>query len=362
MNILVTNGESYTSLSVVRNLKKNNHNVFVISSDPQAPVARSRYVDDFSIHDEIGYEILFNKKPIRNELKQKNFVRWLEEKVDTWNIGYILLNSENVIVPFVKYATRELKDLGSVPDKNLLKIIDKESYLDALNDCISEIPYTCFPSSRKELEGIINNFTLPVIVKPRIGSGGMREDLLCKTRKEVLQKFEEIEDLGRRSVVQEYIKGIPKTYQFILNDNSKIKCFFGAYFKDDSMVSSLEADIIKVSKKIFNKLELTGPVNIQFIEKSGKNYVIDINPRFSGGITDFAIESGIDLPKFLLNDDNNFFTMDSYKTGNIFMLPQDFIKKFICDQKKVINLLISNRIVLDRKIFYDPIPCLKFFT
>jgi carbamoyl-phosphate synthase large subunit len=62
-------------------------------------------------------------------------------------------------------------------------------------------------------------------------------------------------------------------------------------------------ELVDLSEKIIRKSSLTGPVCIQFIKEAqtGEIYVIEVNPRFGGGVI-ASIEAGADMPFFLLNE------------------------------------------------------------
>ncbi|MGA1823496.1 MAG: ATP-grasp domain-containing protein [bacterium] len=62
-------------------------------------------------------------------------------------------------------------------------------------------------------------------------------------------------------------------------------------------------DIITLANKILEKCECRGPVTIQIIKEKGteKLFIIEINPRFGGGVP-LSIEAGANIPLLLLQD------------------------------------------------------------
>ena len=64
-----------------------------------------------------------------------------------------------------------------------------------------------------------------------------------------------------------------------------------------------DPEIIDTSKYIINQLNLIGPITIQMIrsEIDNKLYIIEINPRFGGGVP-LSIKAGANIPLYILKD------------------------------------------------------------
>lgn len=54
----------------------------------------------------------------------------------------------------------------------------------------------------------------------------------------------------------------------------------------------------RVVKKVLSALRFTGPINMQFLGSGGKFWLLDINPRFSGGYP-LSHSAGADFPRML---------------------------------------------------------------
>ena len=54
-------------------------------------------------------------------------------------------------------------------------------------------------------------------------------------------------------------------------------------------------------KETVTKIGLRGPIDIDVLERDGKFYVLEINPRFGGGYP-HAYECGVDFPTLIANN------------------------------------------------------------
>ena len=63
----------------------------------------------------------------------------------------------------------------------------------------------------------------------------------------------------------------------------------------------LDKDIMDECNKIMNALRIEMPLNIQFKMSGGKPYLLEINPRMSGGLQLSCAATGINIPKIALN-------------------------------------------------------------
>ena len=146
---------------------------------------------------------------------------------------------------------------------------------------------------------ILNSF--PYIAKPK--NGRSSEGLLKIKQK---KDFNQIEN-PNNYIIQEYIDGNIIVVDYIRN--SRTKKDFSVIRKElirtkngaGIVVEVFENEkISELSSYIGNKLNINGCICMEFIEKNGKYYIMDINPRFSAG-TAFTQKSGYDIVKNHLN-------------------------------------------------------------
>lgn len=60
-------------------------------------------------------------------------------------------------------------------------------------------------------------------------------------------------------------------------------------------------DIVSICRDIMNELNISMPLNIQFKMENNKVYLLEINPRMSGGLQLSCLASGINIPDIAIN-------------------------------------------------------------
>lgn len=150
------------------------------------------------------------------------------------------------------------------------------------------------------------NISFPLIAKPAKGSASIG---IIK-----IIDLVDLEYFNKKHLQDDYL-----IQQFIYGDEYTVDCFVSLSGSIVSVVprkrlevTSGEAtktaivrdeEIIKLSKLILSKGDFRGPITIQFIRDSanGKTYIMEINPRFGGGVL-ASIEAGANSPGFILDE------------------------------------------------------------
>ena len=65
-------------------------------------------------------------------------------------------------------------------------------------------------------------------------------------------------------------------------------------------VVRFDAQIMSLSNRILDILDLNAPLNLQFRLHQGKTFLLEINPRMSGGLQLSCLATGINLPAIAL--------------------------------------------------------------
>ena len=140
------------------------------------------------------------------------------------------------------------------------------------------------------------------IVKPRRGGRGSIGLYKCENHEETEYAQKK---LGKNHFTQHWIDGKEVTVDVLCDfhgdyvgsvcrDRLEVKagvCHKAYVYEDDRYEN--------IVQYICKKLKFIGPCNIQFIENESGIYLIEINPRFSGGLN-LSIASGFDSPGMLL--------------------------------------------------------------
>lgn len=206
----------------------------------------------------------------------------------------LVVSSQDVInICFDKYKTAEyVLSLGLNTPKTF---IDYEQALSALNN------------------GELN---FPLVLKPRWGSGSIGIEfvdnldemevvynLLHKKIKEsILSTASQGDDY---ILIQEKISGLEYGLD-IMNDLSGRNMAVSVKQKlsmrageTDKAVTVDNADIRNIGKTIGSELKHIGNLDCDILERDGKYYVLELNPRFGGGYP-FSHEAGVNMPKAII--------------------------------------------------------------
>jgi carbamoyl-phosphate synthase large subunit len=145
----------------------------------------------------------------------------------------------------------------------------------------------------------------PRILKPRRGFGGKSQFIVNNQleRSELLKNIE-ITDF----IEQEFVTGPEYSVDAYITRKGK---FFAAMPRlrlkvldgeVDESLSIHKPEIENLTKQIIqNTIEWEGPITLQFIEKNGRPLLIEINPRFGGGVT-HSIHCGLNMPQWILRE------------------------------------------------------------
>ena len=160
---------------------------------------------------------------------------------------------------------------------------------------------------RKEIQ-------FPITIKPRWGSASIGinfaeniEELLLYKKILEIQLSKSIlnivstQDIDQAILFQEKIPG--KEYGLdILNDFSGnfVTCVIREKIamragETDKAVIIESPELFNIGKEIATNLRHIGTLDCDVLEKDGKFYVLELNPRFGGGYP-FSYEAGVDIP------------------------------------------------------------------
>jgi carbamoyl-phosphate synthase large subunit len=135
--------------------------------------------------------------------------------------------------------------------------------------------------------------------------------------------------IGYGFIVQEYIEGteftvdafISKTGEHFIYPRIRL-CTYGGVSQVGR--TTMDKEIIKVTKQIIEFLDFVGPINLQFIKKNNIPYLIEINPRLSGGIG-ITYANGANLPDMAIKDHfGESYTLPKLREGLVFRIFEEY--------------------------------------
>lgn len=140
----------------------------------------------------------------------------------------------------------------------------------------------------------------PVMIRPMRGSGS--KNCFVARSKQELDFF--VGYLRKPVFVQEYIEGDEYTIDIFSDFEANPICVVPRKrieVRDGEVVKAVtvyDEELIEQCKAIAKSLGLVGMSCIQCIKRDDKNYFIEINPRFGGGVT-LSIHAGANIPGYL---------------------------------------------------------------
>jgi carbamoyl-phosphate synthase large subunit len=146
----------------------------------------------------------------------------------------------------------------------------------------------------------LGSLQFPVYVKPRYGRGSV--NVFAVQNEAQLRLFlSYVPD----AIVQDQLPGTEFTVDVLADFNGRIlsivpreRLVIRAGVSDKGITRKRD-DVIAFAKDLAERLQIIGPANIQCKVDSGVISLIEINPRFSGGIP-LTIAAGADFPSWLV--------------------------------------------------------------
>ena len=247
----------------------------------------------YELNRKVPFKIV-GKVILGKKWSDKNILKDLNKIIRTKKIS--------LLISCVDQATFLLPKINRL----LIQRISITSNIEALNTVYDKEKMFYFCKKNK-IDTINIKKSIPLIIKPKTGSAS-KKFYIIKNKKDLI-KIEKKINLNK-FIFQEYILGKEYSVDCYVSENKKmifcvprerIKVFQGEVMLTKVIKNKR---IIRVSENIIKKLNLSGPLNLQFIKKGNKFLLMDINPRLGGGVL-ASIEAGFDIAKIMLQDIKN---------------------------------------------------------
>lgn len=225
--------------------------------------------------------------------KDKDIINHLAETIQKENI--------HIVLPFVDPAIGVCSRLKAVCPNTFIPVSPEES-------C------NIFFDKRKANDWFIaNNFpvpaandTYPLIAKPAQGSAA--KGLIKIEDQAEYEKFLQREDADNY-LIQRFIEADEYTVDCYIDQKGtvlatvprrRVEITGGEVMK---AITKKDEQLMQLAKDLITKAKLKGPVNVQFLKEktTGSIFVMEINPRFGGGVI-CSIEAGAKMPEWLLRE------------------------------------------------------------
>jgi carbamoyl-phosphate synthase large subunit len=199
-----------------------------------------------------------------------------------------------IVLAKLKKSNKNLKIISS--PVNVVKIcLDKlklHNFLKINNNKINQIPL-----AQKKF---------PIFAKPRTGSASVGV-FKIKNKSDMNKLLLNINP--KNYIFQKFLNGKEYTVDVYINNNGivegivareRVRVLHGeSIFIKTFQIKKINIEVKKILR-VFN-YKFRGPITIQFIKYKKKFFLLEINPRISGGIN-ASIFSGLNLPFYLAKD------------------------------------------------------------
>lgn len=303
--ILITDGNSRITLSVLRSLSSRGFEV-VVGSD------KRRCLSFFSKY--CKKKILY-PNPC---LYKKQFVDFMLDYVKNNHVDVLIPICDTTVIPisekiksFGKYTT-----IACPENKILKKSINKSKTINIAQRKGIPVPKTYFVKSIDELKKLSSKLNFPVIIKPRYSCFWKGDEInygyseVVFDKSSLITKYVHQHNLVPYPLIQEFIQGRGYGISVIAKEGKPVAIFSHKRLKQvpiNGVVSCLRIsvkpppDMKKYALRLLKELKWNGVAMVEFIldKKDNIPKLMEINGRFWGSL-ELAISSGIDFPYIFL--------------------------------------------------------------
>lgn len=302
MNLLVTNTHNSQSYAIIMALRPYAHKIVATMEGANrflprfSHIAHSRFVDrryyvPSPVNDWSQGNIMRENTP-----REESFVQAVERICEREKIDVIFPSWD----PHVYVLSKNKPRLGRmgivipIPDwDTVLMAVDKYRTVQAAQEIGFPCPRTYLYEHEEQLKWITKKEGFPLVIKPRISSGG-RGMVIVKDYPELLEKLPDVIEKHGNPMIQEYIPGGQRvSFPVVLDRNGDLKFVFDKKIVRNFRVTTrfgavdesvfLDPQISKNARKLLKKLGWWGSVSVSTLRdpRDGLCKLIEINPRFS---------------------------------------------------------------------------------
>ena len=267
--------------AVIASIRENYHSVNIIGTDihPEKWLSTVKYVDFFyTVPEANSSEYLKSISEICMEYRVDYIIPLTDPEVDVL--------SENRNLHGVKHS------LVTLPDNEIVKLCrNKDQFANRLKQTMSEVIIPTY-SKAEILDKAIE---YPIVAKPKNGRSSEGFQI-------IYSRIEAEATGDGNTIFQPFIEGRVITVDFVRDLEGNIVSLPRIELIRTSNGAGLTVEVIQdktiegLVSDIADELNLTGCMNIEFIQRDEYYYLMDINPRFSAGVG-FSKLAGYDFIK-----------------------------------------------------------------
>jgi predicted ATP-grasp superfamily ATP-dependent carboligase len=316
-DILVTNAWGRAAYNVVRSLARESLDVVVGTDRFLGMATLSRYPAARFRH------------PFAT-LDSREFVARVEEALRRYRPRVYLPTAEDTYV--VSRHLERLKAIGPtaipVAPFHTIKRLHKKNEVTALAASLGiPTPATIMPSNSGDIRAFCAQYGAPVVLK-RISSSGARGVFYLDARdvRDLNGAAPDGAQLGSDFMLQQYVPGTGYGVSMLFNRGRLRASFTHRRLREKTAtggistirVGVVQRELEEYARRLLESVKFHGVAMVEFKhdERTGKSWLIEVNPRFWGSLG-LAIQSGVDFPNLLYRMalDGDVEPVTTYRTG-----------------------------------------------
>jgi predicted ATP-grasp superfamily ATP-dependent carboligase len=314
MSVLVTNARNRIAYNVVRSLGQKGVAVHVADFVPRSMSFISRYAKSSFLY----------PSPFR---EPEAFLRCMTEHIarlkpdvliPVYEETFLLARHKDLLSPLVSFVLPDYSQILVAHNKHQWEPVARRLGI--------PVPPTYVPEELRR--GGTQDLRYPVLIKPKQGGGswGIREVASAQLLRELLERTTWADKPWNQFFIQERIAGHTHCVAMLFNKGAlrakvayrQLRDYPSTGGQATRRVSQRHESAETHFERLLEELDWHGVCQADFIveEKSGVPYLIDINPRLWGSLTQ-AIASGVDFPYLIyrLALDGDVSPVATFKTG-----------------------------------------------
>lgn len=224
-----------------------------------------------------------------------------DPKFPQFLIDFVKKNQINIVIPTMDSATvalssvkQELSELGCTP------LVSEHDLCVAMNDKFLSEEW--FKKNRVPCPPNTGNF--PKIAKPRFGYASKG---IVRIKDQLEWDFFARKNDPNQYLIQDLIDGDEYTVDAYVNKKGRVVDIMTRKRIEveagivNTSLSHRNESILLETKRILELGGWHGPITLQFFYNKDGPAIIEINPRFGGGVT-HSLHCGLDMPSWLINE------------------------------------------------------------
>jgi len=293
-SLLVLDGESRTTLGIVRSLGPLGIPIAVGGGKPYAKAAYSRYADHRFIYPSIETDLLNAHRAIIEQVRAWRPDVLMPVKNPGWSCVYAFYDEYAELTSIIPCPGRELAE----------SLSDKSSLAQRAKDCGVPTPDTFCPSSRDEALTLRDRLAYPVLLKPRVGGGGSGI-----RRAENAAEFEaSLDAFPDLPVIQEHIDGNDLELTLLARHGEPVAGHLYASLRNEPLPygppiacrTIRDDDLMRTGVEFLKKLRFHGAAHMDFRrdKRDGRAKLLDFHARMAS-TNEMSIRCGLNFPLML---------------------------------------------------------------